>query len=180
VCFLTLLLLTSNIFIYFCRLSYTDLSYSVFGAFEENQWIHCTNGFDGNFIIGKTLRKLKPGSLLFLSGNAIHAGSRFMGTREGLVAELPTYIQKMLPHYMDHLGDLKLFYDVPGRLVVSAGDMGNDEQEWFFEEGNKYGVSKGPRSNWPDIGKMTISLENDADGMGKCDTETIFDDVISK
>jgi hypothetical protein len=156
------------------RSAYTDLSYSVFGSFEENQWIHCTEGFDGSFLLGKTFRKLKPGSLLFLSGNAIHAGSRFMGSKENLLTNLPLYYQTMMPHYLNHLGDLKLFYDVPGKLILSAGDMDNDEQEWFFEVGNRYGMAVGPRSRWPDIGNVKICLENDAEGDGKCEAETII------
>ena len=97
-----------------------------------------------------------------------------MGSKESLLTNLPLYYQTMMPHYLNHLGDLKLFYDVPGKLILSAGDMDNDEQEWFFEVGNRYGMAVGPRSRWPDIGNVKICLENDAEGDGKCEAETII------
>jgi len=146
---------------------------------EANQFIYYAKGFDGRYINGKTLRQLRPGSLLFMTGNTIHAGTKFMGQQQVLLQQLNKCWHATFPKYVKNVGDLKIFYDIQGRdngrgRSVNPHGSGsfntNSEQEWVYEEGNKYGKKAGYSSTRgdKDDGRLEVSISNDASGDGAC------------
>ena len=146
---------------------------------EANQFIFYAKGFDGRYINGKTLRRLRPGSLLFMTGNTIHAGTKFMGQQEVLLQQIKKSWHGTFPKYVKNVGDLKIFYDIQGRdngrgRSVNPSGSGsfntNSEQEWVYEEGNGYGMKAGYSSTRgdKDDGRLEVSISNDASGDGAC------------
>jgi len=160
----------------------------VFASLEANQFIYYAKGFDGKYIIDKTMRRLKPGSLLFMSGNTLHAGTEFKGNEHFLLGQLNEFWRATLPHYVSTIGDLKIFYDVNSRCngdgsrrsQTPLGDDNtgnNKEQEWVYEEGNKYDKVPG-YSSTRGLKKdkvLKVSLSNDASGDGACSVYILED-----
>jgi hypothetical protein len=151
----------------------------VFASLEANQYIYYAKGFDGEYIIGKTLRRLNPGSLLFLSGNTLHAGTEFKGNKDLMLEQLNGNWRTTLSNYASSIGDLKIFYDVSSRAqghlrsetphgTSSTGN--NNEQEWVYEAGNKYNKNPGYYSGrgLKKDDALKVCLSNDASGDRAC------------
>jgi len=111
-----------------------------------------------------------------MSGNTLHAGSKFMGDKDSLKQGLSPIWQKTLHTYMRNVGDLKIFYDIDARGKVGRVFDSATEQEWYFESGNSYGIAKiGPNTSKEIKLKVDISLANDANGIGACEFEDIIE-----
>jgi hypothetical protein len=142
------------------------LSWSVFASLEKDQYIHYAKGFDGEFIREKTRRQIHPGSLLFMLGNTLHAGTKFEGSKIELEQQLRPDQLMLLSNYKTCIGDLRVFYDVEGRGNGMVREESRD-QKWCFEKGNKYGKAVG-YSDMKVLGNLEICLANDAAGDGCC------------
>jgi len=149
--------------VFFHRKCFNDLAWSVFASLEEDQYIFDAKGVVEEcgkyFIQGKTRRKLSPGSLLFLLGNTLHAGSKFEGNEEALLKKLEG---SDLPRYRGRVGDLKLFFDVDGKLPGQMAGGSSSEQLWCFESGNRYGKRAGFTDDKSVEKHLIICDENDA------------------
>ena len=156
------------------RKSFKDLAWSAFGCLEENQYIHVGQGVaKGNLCIGgkeiqtytiqdKTKRELRPGSLLFLLGNTLHAGSRFEGDKEALEKKVGESALARYSNYREKMGDLKIFFDIDGALKGQKTGCDRHQQLWCYETGNKYGVDAGFTTNKSVLSHVDITDENDA------------------
>ena len=155
--------------VFFHRKRFNDLAWSVFASLEEDQYIfdaegvemakHCIEGKESRFYIQcKKRRKLNPGSLVFLLGNTLHAGSHFEGDEVALQKKM----EGVSSHHHKNVGDLKLFFDVDGKLPHQKAGGSRTEQLWCFESGNLYRKRAGFTDNKSVDRHVNICDKNDA------------------
>jgi hypothetical protein len=134
---------------------YHHLAWTALAGLEKNQFIHYAKGYvmkkrfiEGEevetfFLVDKIKKRLSPGSLLFLLGNTMHAGSKFEGNKEALMKEAGEDSLRQHTHYRKKIGDLKLFFDIDGRSGGQKAGGETREQLHCFETGNSYGKPAG-------------------------------------